>query len=179
MVQPLSAALAMMQLHSHSDCGMQRQQTRLQTMRGKYLPAVSAAALEPNSAAAAVAAAVPANNDWEVAAEATMQSCQAADTGAPAEPFTFAVHWTAAKVCKSSSSSCIGGDYTTETVQEQIAYMNKLFAHAGIAFTWDGVIHNATAGSYDEVDDDAWICDLPRYGDGMSFHVITAPRHLL
>ncbi|WIA21072.1 hypothetical protein OEZ85_005392 [Tetradesmus obliquus] len=106
-----------------------------------------------------------------------MQACQAADTGVPAESYTFAVHWTAAQVC-SGSSGCIGGDYTTETVHEQIAFMNKLFAHAGVAFTWDGVIHNATAGSYDEVDEDGWICALPRYGDGMTFHVITSPRHL-
>jgi hypothetical protein len=179
MVQPLSAAHAMAQLHSHSDCGMQRQRTRLQTMRSKYAPAVVTASVEPDSAAAA-AAAVAAADDWEVAAEATMQFCQAADTGAPAEPYTFAVHWTAARMCKSSSSSSYtGGNYSTETVHEQIVYMNKLFAHAGIAFTWDGVIHNATASSYDEVDDDAWICDLPRYGDGMTIHVITAPRHLL
>jgi hypothetical protein len=169
----------MAQLHSHSDCGTLRQRTRMRALRTKYVPAVASASINPHlasaQAAAAAAAAVPASDDWEAAAEATMQTCQAADTGAPAEPYTFAVHWIAARVC-SSSSGCVGGDYTTETVHEQIAFMNKLFAHAGIAFTWDGVVHNATAGSYDEVDDDSWICALPRYGDGMTFHVITSPK---
>jgi hypothetical protein len=172
----------MAQLHKHSDCGMMHQRTRLRALRTKYLPAVVSTLSNPDAAAAsAEMAGVSASDDWEVAAEATMQECQAADTGAPAEPYTFAVHWTAARVCSSSSSStgCIGGDSSTETVHEQIAYMNKLFARAGIVFTWDGIVHNATASSYDEIDDDSWICGLPRYGDGMTFHVITSPRHLL
>jgi hypothetical protein len=88
----------------------------------------------------------------------------------------MAVHWTATKIC--SRSSCKGGTYSVADVQAQITYLNAVYARTGVRFTWDGVIHYAQASDIDQIGDYNWICNLPRYGEGMTVHVVTAPEHL-
>jgi hypothetical protein len=105
-----------------------------------------------------------------------LQACQSTDKGPPATPYTMAVHWTATKVCE--FGSCRGATYSVADVQAQIAYLNAVYARTGIRFTWDGVIHYAQASSMGQIDDYGWVCSLPRYGEGMTVHVVTAPEHL-
>jgi hypothetical protein len=88
----------------------------------------------------------------------------------------MAVHWTGAKVC--SGGSCKGGTYSSSDVQAQINYLNAVYQRTGIQFTWDGVIHEAVASSMPQIDDYGWVCNLPRFGEGMTVHVVTAPEHL-
>lgn len=107
--------------------------------------------------------------------------CQAQDEGAPKEPFIMPVHWTAAQVC--DDSSCVGGKYSVAKVQEQITYLNTMFARVGIQFTWDDVIHVANATSLSQISSSSWVCKLQRYGDKPykeqpTIHVITGPEHL-
>lgn len=154
-VVPLSYAQAMAQHAQHSDCGIVGQRLKLK------------------AAMATIASAAPAN--WETDAEEVMQKCQAADTGAPAKPYLIAVHWTAAEVC---SGSCSGGDYSTDVVNKQMDYLNAVYKRVGIQFTWDGVIHKAQASSMDQIGDYSWVCNLQRYGEGLTIHVVTAPEHL-
>uniref|UniRef100_A0A383VA71 SMB domain-containing protein n=1 Tax=Tetradesmus obliquus TaxID=3088 RepID=A0A383VA71_TETOB len=152
----MSTAEIMHQHAQHSDCGIVGQRQRFKAQL------------------ASIAAAAP--QDWESNAEAVMQACQAADKGAPAAPYTMAVHWTAAQVC--SSSGCRGGTYSAADVQPQIDYLNAVYQRTGIQFTWDGVIHTAQASSMPQIDDYGWVCSLPRFGEGMTVHVVTAPEHL-
>lgn len=105
----------------HDDCGSHHVHQRV----------MAAAAVST----AAVGAAIP--NAYT--AEQIMQACQAADQGPPAEPLVIKLFWTAGSVC--SGNSCFGGKYSTALVRKQIEVTNTLYAHAGIVFEWDGVIH--------------------------------------
>lgn len=107
--------------------------------------------------------------------------CQATDTGAPKTPYIIPVYFTAGKIC--DNSGCVGGDYTVKNVQDQMAYLNTMYARTGIQFTWDGVINTANANSMSDIQADTWVCGLKRYGDKPykqqpTIHVITAPEHL-
>ncbi|KAF6253929.1 hypothetical protein COO60DRAFT_370348 [Scenedesmus sp. NREL 46B-D3] len=153
----MNHAEVMVQHARHSDCGIVKQRQRFKAQL------------------ASVAAASP--QDWEANAEAVMQACQAADKGPPVTPHTIAVHWTAARVC-SAGGSCRGGTYSVADVQSQIDYLNAVYRRTGIRFTWDGVIHTVQASSMTQIDDYDWVCSLPRYGEGMAVHVVTAPEHL-
>ena len=124
-----------------------------------------------------------------------MLDCQAADQGPPPQPLLIPIHWTAGRVCKgrrrgSSGSGagggarCTGGEYPASLVHEQIAYVNNLYAHAGIQFTWDGVIHSATAGNARDINvcldpfGQCWVCGVERHGDELAINVVTSPVHL-
>lgn len=120
-----------------------------------------------------------------VQAEEKMLACQAADEGPPAEPTIIPIHWTAGIVCKGRRQArCIGGDYPASLVQQQIDYINNLYAHVGIQFSWDGVIHKATATSAKDInvcldpDGQCWVCGIQRYGDKVSINVVTSPVHI-
>lgn len=113
------------------------------------------------------------------AAEVQMQECQAADKGVPASPILVPLHWTAGQVC--DASGCVGGDYSKALVWRQINSTNAIFAHVGIQFVWDGVIHKATAGDMYDIDvgfsRGDWICQQTRYGDALAVNVMTSPMH--
>lgn len=118
-------------------------------------------------------------------AEETMLACQASDQGPPAEPTVVPIHWTAGKVCKGRRNArCVGGEYPAALVQQQIDYVNNLYAHVGIQFSWDGVIHEATASSAKDInvcldpDGQCWACGLTRHGDKVSINVVTSPVHI-
>jgi hypothetical protein len=118
-------------------------------------------------------------------AESIMLSCQAADQGPPKEPTVIPIHWTAGKVCKGRRQSrCVGGEYPASLVQQQIDYVNSLYAHVGIQFSWDGIIHEATANSPKDInvcldpDGQCWVCGLKRYGDRVAINVVTSPVHI-
>lgn len=120
-----------------------------------------------------------------VQAEEKMLACQAADQGPPATPTIIPIHWTAAKVCKGRRSTrCTGGDYPAALVQQQIDYVNNLYAHVGIQFAWDGVIHETTVRDAKDInvcldpDGLCWACGLQRYGDEVSINVVTSPVHI-
>jgi hypothetical protein len=122
-------------------------------------------------------------------AEQQMLDCQAKDTGPPAETIKIPIYWTAGKVCKGRKRSnnggrCTGGEYPSALVEQQIAYVNSLYAHAGIQFIWDGVIHHATANSVKDVNvcldpyGQCWACGLKRHGDQVAINIVTSPVHL-
>ena len=120
-----------------------------------------------------------------ITAEEKMLACQAADQGPPAEPTVIPIHWTAGVVCKGRRQGrCTGGDYPPSLVQQQIDYLNNLYAHVGIQFSWDGVIHKATASSAKEInvcldpDGQCWVCGVERHGDKVAINVVTSPVHI-
>jgi hypothetical protein len=112
-------------------------------------------------------------------AEVQMQACQAADRGPPAHPIKVPLFWTAGQVC--DGSGCVGGAYSKALVARQIELTNAVFAHVGIQFVWDGVIHKATAGDAFDIDvgysTSDWICQQQRHGDALAVNVMTAPIH--
>ncbi|WIA14405.1 hypothetical protein OEZ85_002931 [Tetradesmus obliquus] len=120
--------------------------------------------------------------ETQLEAESQMQACQAADQGPPANPIVLPLYWTAGRVCR--SGGCTGGSYTAELVQEQVDYVNRLYAHVGIQFKWDGVMHYANASSPNDIDvcldpsGRCWICKQQRFGDQAAINVVTAPTHL-
>jgi hypothetical protein len=70
-------------------------------------------------------------------AEEQMLACQAADKGPPAEQMVIPIHWTATKVCRARRPGrCTGGDYPPSLVQRQIDFVNNVYKHVGIQFTW-------------------------------------------
>jgi hypothetical protein len=125
-----------------------------------------------------------------VEAEQMMLECQAQDRGPPAEPTVIPIHWTAAQVCRgrrrggAAGARCTGGEYPASLVHEQVRYLNALYAHVGIQFAWDGVIHRATAGSAHDMNvcldpyGRCWVCNVKRHGDALAINVVTAPTHL-
>jgi hypothetical protein len=132
-----------------------------------------------------IASADPARGLSLIQAEERMLACQAADQGPPEEPTIIQIHWTAGKVCKGRRGArCVGGEYPASLVQQQIDYVNHLYAHVGIQFSWDGVIHEATAASAKDInvcldpDGQCWACGLKRYGDKVSINVVTSPVHI-
>jgi hypothetical protein len=124
-------------------------------------------------------AAIP---ETQLEAESQMQACQAADTGPPANPIVLPLYWTAGRVCR--GGSCTGGRYTAELIQEQIDYVNRLYAHIGIQFKWDGEIHTADAALPDDIDvcldpsGRCWVCRQQRFGDQVAINVVTSPTHV-
>lgn len=112
-------------------------------------------------------------------AEVQMQQCQAADRGVPSTPIQVPLHWTAGQVC--DASGCVGGDYPKSLVWRQMNLTNAVFAHVGIQFIWDGVIHKATAGDPYDIDVGFsradWICQQTRHGDALAVNVMTGPMH--
>jgi hypothetical protein len=70
----------------------------------------------------------------DLAAEMQMQACQAADQGPPATPMVVPVYWTAGQICR--GDTCIGGKYTEDLVSEQMDFVNRIYAHIGIRFSW-------------------------------------------
>lgn len=118
----------------------------------------------------------------QIEAENQMQACQAADQGPPAMPTVLPLFWTAGKVCR--GSTCTGGSYTADLVQEQVDFVNKLYAHVGIQFKWDGEIHEAEADTPLDIDicldpsGNCWVCRQRRYGDQVAVNVVTSPTHV-
>lgn len=132
-----------------------------------------------------IASAQPEGSMSLLAAEEKMLACQAEDTGPPAEPTIIPIHWTAGKVCKSRKATrCTGGDYPASLVSQQIDYLNNLYAHVGIQFSWDGVIHETVASSAKDInvcldpDGQCWVCGVQRHGDKVSINVVTSPVHI-
>lgn len=118
-------------------------------------------------------------------AEEKMLECQAADKGPPATPELIPIHWTAGKVCKGRKQTrCVGGEYPASLVQQQIDYVNNLYAHVGIQFTWDGIIHEATTKEWTDINvcldpsGNCWVCGIKRHGDHVAINVVTSPTHL-
>jgi hypothetical protein len=113
------------------------------------------------------------------ASEVQMQECQAADRGLPASPIQVPLYWTAGQVC--DTNGCVGGKYPASLVWKQINSTNAVFAHVGIQFVWDGVIHKATAGDLYDIDvgfsRGDWICQQTRHGDALAVNVMTSPVH--
>lgn len=112
-------------------------------------------------------------------AENQMQECQAADRGVPAAPILVPLYWTAGQVC--DANSCVGGTYPKSLVWKQVNLTNAVFAHVGIQFVWDGVIHKASAGDVYDIDvgfsKGDWICQQTRHGDSLAVNVMTSPVH--
>ena len=93
----------------------------------------------------------------ELQAEEQMQACQAADKGPPAaqQPIVIPLYWTAGRVCR--GGRCAGGAYSASLVRKQLAFVNNVWSHAGIRFSWEGVIHSAVA----EDPRDISVCESP------------------
>jgi hypothetical protein len=113
------------------------------------------------------------------ATEIQMQECQAADKGVPAAPMLVPLYWTAGQVC--DTDGCVGGDYSKALVWRQMNLTNAVFAHVGVQFVWDGVIHKASAGDVYDIDVGFsradWICQQTRHGDALAVNVMTSPMH--
>lgn len=165
----VQAVTAARQSHEQHDCGAPHNVHELvhaMNRRGSAASTMSAADV------AAVAGSL-------IEAEQQMQACQAADQGPPAQPIKVPLYWTAGQVC--DASGCVGGTYSKALVQRQLDLTNAVFAHIGIQFVWDGVIHKATAGDAFEIDvgygPGDWICNQQRYGDALAVNVMTSPIH--
>jgi hypothetical protein len=154
--------------HHHHDCdtphSVQELAARLQRRAG---------------GAASPMAAVSAIQTTLEASEIQMQECQAADKGVPAAPILVPLYWTAGQVC--DTDGCVGGDYSKTLVWRQVNLTNAVFAHVGVQFVWDGVIHKATAGDVYDIDvgfsRGDWICQQARHGDALAVNVMTSPMH--
>jgi hypothetical protein len=155
--------------HEHHDCGAPHSVHEL-------VHAMNARRPGATPMGAAFISAVARNLE---AAELQMQACQAADKGPPASPIKVPLYWTAGQVC--DAKGCVGGTYSKALVEKQLAGTNAIFAHVGIQFVWDGVIHKATAGDAFDIDvgygPGDWICQQARHGDALAVNVMTSPIH--
>lgn len=172
--QPAQAAAA----GAAHDCGFERRLGN--TIRGNKAGGV---------VTAAASSGFPFAKQFEY--ERKMQRCQAEENGSIARSSKIIMHvfWYATVVCPDDGSPCYGGDYSTDLVWKQIAFMNNVFARHRIAFVWDGVIDRVTTNNSAQVIPcdigdtncytNGFLCTRLTYkGDKKSVRVVTVPDYL-